>query len=274
MLLMMVLRLPLSAALAATLAAGLPRPGAATPFTAHYEIRAGGLTVMRLETLFDLGEMEYRLTTRLRAVGLAGLLKGGDQVSSVEGRWQGMQPMPLRYRAESNWGGTRRKVAMEFAPGGMPVLRALEPPIEPERETVPPALQRGTIDWLSAVAKLTRTVALTGRCDVEAATFDGRLRADISVRTAGVDRLPPWDSLTGEALRCAFESRLVAGRRMNRDPDEPRQPQPAIAWLARVTPSAPPVPVRVELPSRWFGTLTVVLAGLELGGQQPVQQRR
>lgn len=241
-------------------------PGAAAPVLATYEVQAAGLTVMRIEALFDLAAPGggYRVATRVRLIGVAGALAGGEQLTSAEGGWQGARPEPRRYRVEGTWRGVRRAVAIDYGPGGMPVLLALQPPIEVGREAVPPALQRGTIDALSALAKLTRTVAETGRCDAEAATFDGRRRADYTVRTAGLDRLPAAGArgFAGEALRCAFESRLIAGRRADQDPTEASRPQAATAWIARTGPGGEPLPVRIELASRWFGTIRVQLTGV------------
>ena len=257
---------------------------AAAPITARYEVRAAGLVVMRVEAVFDLDAPGglYRVGTRIRTTGVVGLLSRSDQVTSVEGRWLDLQPQPLHYRVEGSWRGAARRVAIAWTAGGggMPVVGALVPPNDSEREAVPPALQRGTMDALSALAKLTRAVALTGRCDADAQTFDGRRRADYVVRTAGVDMLPADEGYAGQALRCAFESRLIAGRRADQDPEEARRPVPATAWMAQVAPAPIPVPVRVDLPSGWFGTIRVHLVGLELGGAFPggsdqlVQQRR
>jgi Protein of unknown function (DUF3108) len=256
----------------AALAACVASTGAAAaaPFLARYEVTAGGMTVMRVEALFDLEGPGYRIEARIRTAGLGGLFSGGDQVASVEGRWHGNQPVPLRFRNEGAWRGGRRHVAMDYgAAGAPPVLRALEPPREPEREPVPEDLRRGTMDTLSAIAKLTRAVARTARCDGEAATFDGRRRTDFVVRTAGVERVPPHPGFGGgDALRCALESRLIAGRHAAQDPSEAGRPQPATAWLARVGPVPTPVPVRIELPSRWLGAVRVVLVGLELAGDR------
>ena len=257
-------------------------PAAAEPVLARYEVQAAGLTVMQVEALFDLAGPggTYHIATRIRLTGMAGLLGSGDQVIRVEGRWQGAQPLPERYRAEGHWRGTPRQVAMDYGPDRVPALRALVPAEEAEREPVPPALRHGTMDALSALAKLVRVVAETGRCDAEAATFDGRRRLDYSVRTAGMDRLPPGPGgFGGEALRCALESRLVAGRRTDQDPEVAQRPQPATAWMARTGQVGLPLPVRVELPSRWFGTIRVRLVGAEPAGpasarQQLVEQRR
>ena len=119
------------------------------------------------------------------------------------------------------------------------------------------------MDALSALAKLTRTVAQTGRCDAAAAVYDGRRRADYTVRTDGMQAACPQEGgFGGEALRCGFESRLLAGWRSDREAEWAQQAA-ARHRLARPAVAGPPgrIPVRIELPSRWLGTIRVVLLG-------------
>ena len=258
----------------------LSPPAGAETLLARYEVQAGGFAVLRVEAAFELDGPRYRVRARLRTAGLGGLLSSGDQMTSVEGTWRGAEPVPDRYRMDGNWRGGRRRVAIDYAPGGLPLLRQIEPPNEADREAVPEALLRDTMDVLSALAKLTRLVALTGRCDTAAAVYDGRRRVDYQVRTEGLERLPREGGFGGEALRCGVESRLLAGHRGDQDPVEARQPLPATAWMATVAPARQPLPVRVELASRWFGSVRVVLLGVEAGvasvpsGQDTAQQRR
>jgi hypothetical protein len=239
-----------------------PAPAGAEPLLARYEIRAGGITIMQVEAVLDLDGPGYRILTRLQTTGLAGLFLDGQQTALAEGIWNGAEPVPLAFRQEGRWRGNPRRVAIDYAQPGQPRLSAVDPPNAAEREIVPEGLRRGTVDGLSALAKLARNVALTGRCDGEAAVFDGRRRADYRVRTGGVERLAAEGAFGGEALRCAFEAQILAGFRHSEDPEEARQPQFGTAWLARVLPGGPPLPVRIEVPSRWFGTIRVVLAGL------------
>jgi hypothetical protein len=261
----------------------LATPAAAEPVLARYEVRAAGLSVMQIEALLDLDGPRYLMRLRLRSSGVMGLFSGGDQVTLAEGAWHGTEPVPARYRLDGQWQGMPRQVALDYAaPGQPPLLRAIEPPIESWREPVPDPLRRGTMDSLSAIAKLSRVVAGTGRCDTAAPVFDGRRRVDYAVRTAGVEHLPPEGAFAGPALRCAFEGRVIAGVRSDQDPDEARRPQPATAWLAEVLPGRPPLPVRIELPSRWWGRIRVVLTAIEPAppsraapsGQEVAQQRR
>jgi hypothetical protein len=176
---------------------------------------------------------------------------------------------------EGIWRGARRAMAMDWPSPGQPVLSELDPPVEPDRQPVPAALRLGTMDGLSALAKLTRTVATTGRCDAAAAVYDGRRRADYTVQTEGMQVLPQEGAFGGEALRCGFESRLLAGWRSDREAEWARKPQPATAWLGRPLPGRQPIPVRIEMPSRWLGTIRVVLQAVEAvpSGQEVAQQR-
>lgn len=262
-----------TAALAAAAALSVsapPSPARAEAVLARYDVRAGGLNVMRVEALFDLSGPRYRVQTRVRPVGVgAAFGGGGEQVSATEGAWRGADPLPRRHSSEGEWRGGRRALHLDWTQppgGGAPLLRVLEPPLEAEREPVPEALKRGTVDSLSAVAKLLRAVAQTGRCEGEAPVYDGRRRSDFRAWTEGLDELPRGKgAFAGPALRCAFSGRLVAGRHaaQERDDADRPPPPPVVAWVARPLPGRAAVPVLIEVPTRWFGTVRAVLASAE-----------
>jgi hypothetical protein len=232
---------------------------AADPLRLVYRLQAGGMTVLELEAALDLEPRAYRMEAITRTRGLAAVFFPGEQRAVAEGGWAGERPLPATYRADGVWRGQPRRVALRWL-GAEPAVTVLEPPNEEEREKVPIALRRGTLDALSALAQLSRQVAQTGRCDVTAAIFDGRRRVEVASRTESIDRLPPWrDAWAGDALRCSYESRTVAGFRLDDDRDRAAEPQRGIAWVAPALPGAPPLPVRVDLPSRWFGTVTAYL---------------
>lgn len=266
----MTLRPAVAAAAVTALAFFTPPSARAEAVLARYEVRAGGIGVMRAEVLFDLSGPRYRVQTRVRPVGVGGLFGGGVQVSATEGSWRGADPLPRRYSSEGEWRGARRAVLLDYAPpsGGAPLLRVLEPPLEPEREPVPEALKRGTVDTLSAMAKLLRAVSETGRCEGEAPVYDGRRRSDFRAWTEGLDELPRGTgAFVGPALRCAFLGHVVAGRHAEQERENAgRPPQPVTAWVARPLPGRAAVPVLIEMQTRWFGTVRVVLAGAEPAG--------
>jgi len=240
---------------------GLAVPAAAEPLVVRYEVRAAGLAVMTMLAHLDLAPGHYRLRTEVQSTGLAAILGNSRQVTSTEGSWQASTPRPLRYRAEGIWRGSPRQVAMDWPTPEAPVIRQLVPPPESEREAVPPALQRDTMDGLSAMVLLSRAAAETGRCEGVAPVFDGRRRADYRAATEGRERLAESAGFSGEALRCAIEVRVLAGWRSEQDATAGRVPQRATAWLARLRPDWPVLPVRIDLPSRWFGSVRISLLG-------------
>lgn len=265
---------PAFVAAAVAILALLAPPARAEAVVARYEVRAGGLSVMRAEVLFDLSGPRYRVRTRVLPVGVGGLFGGGEQVSVTEGSWRGADPLPRRHSSEGEWRGARRAVLLDYAPppvgaGATPLLRLLEPPIEPEREPVPDAMRRGTVDSLSAMAKLLRTVSDTGRCEGEAPIYDGRRRSDFRAWTEGTDELRRvgGGAFAGPALRCAFLGHVVAGRHPGHERDNAARPQqPVTAWVARPLPGRAAIPVLIELQTRWFGSVRVVLTGVEPTG--------
>lgn len=244
----------------------LAAPAAAEPLLARYEVRAAGVRVMEVEAAFDLGRAGYRVRTRVRLTGPAAVFGAGDQVTTAEGTWRELRPQPRLYRVSGRWRGSPRAVAIDWGADAMPRVSVLDPPLEPDREPIPPAALVGAVDPLAGLAQLLRTVAQTGRCDAGAAVFDGRRRTDYGVRTGGIEALPDGGGPAGEALRCNVESRLVAGARADQDPENARRPVPATVWLARVGPATQPVPVRIELETGWVGTVRILLLGLEATG--------
>lgn len=232
---------------------------AAKTVQAQYEVFAGGMLVLQLEARFTTDDAAYRIETRFRTRGLAATFLSGEQVAEASGVWRGAIAMPARYRSEGVWRGTARRVAMEWR-GAEPRVLDLTPPNEAEREAVPDALRRDTVDALTALLALGRAVERSGACEVSAPVFDGRRRSDYVARTETRDMIRPWrGGWSGEALRCTFEGRQVAGFRSDQDRAEAAAPQRGTAWMAAPFAGAVPIPVRIDIPTRWFGTATAVL---------------
>jgi hypothetical protein len=231
---------------------------------AGYETYALGVPVAALSTDFALGPRDYRIDLAYHTVGLVGALFGGHQTSTVEGSWEGDRPEPRRFLGDGIWRGQARQTLIDYR-GGAPIVRSLVPPNDTERESVPPSLQEGSIDTLSALALLIRQVAHTGRCEAEVTTFDGRRAVDMVARTAGHEVLEPTGRsiYAGPALRCDFDGRMVAGYLLGADAAQAARPQHGSAWLASVVPGGPPVPVRISFDTRWFGPATMYLTELD-----------
>ena len=250
----------LAALLLATL---MPSVAAADGMRLRYEVYALGAPVMELQASFELTGEAYRVETRLRTRGLAALVASGEQASRSSGAWAGAVPRPAGFVSEGVWRGRSRRIALGWQ-GGEPGILELTPSEAGEREPVPESMRRGSMDVLSALAMLVRQVAREGHCNLAAPVFDGRRRSDYAASSHGREMVSPWrGGWHGEALRCDFEGRLVAGFRFDQERARAAEPQRATAWIAAPYAGATAVPVRLDIPTRWFGTATAVLLHAE-----------
>jgi hypothetical protein len=224
-----------------------------------YDTYAAGLKIMRMQAVFRLGPHNYAIDLNYQTTGLAGLFYRGHQVNAVHGVWHDNVAAPVEFSGDGVWHGRERRTLIDYD-RGLPTIRELEPPQETEREAVPVELQRNTIDTLSALAQLMRRVGRDHVCETEVHTYDGRRVLDVVARTGGAENLDPGRSTySGPSLRCDFEGREVAGFLFGEDDPEHRRPLHGSAWLAPLLPGAPPLPVRIEFQTRWFGVATMYL---------------
>ncbi len=238
-------------------------PAAAQPMRAIYEVYAAGMTVLQVEAEIEVTPAGYRMATALRTRGMVATFVPGEQATRVTGAWAGNRAMPSDYRSEGVWRGTARRTVLGWT-GTDPSRVELLPADSDEHEPVPREQQTGTMDSLSALAFLSRAVQTSGRCEGEAAVFDGRRRSNYSARTIGQERIAPWrGAWHGEALRCGFEGRMIAGFRRDQPRERAATPQLGTVWIAVPYAGAPPIPVRVEMVNRWIGTATAVLLRAE-----------
>jgi hypothetical protein len=229
--------------------------------TLSYDAYVAGLHVFTAQAGVALAAQSYAVNLDYRTSGLYGALVRGDLHSSVEGRFIGDRPQPERFFSRGWWHGGPRETLIDYA-SGQPQIRALVPPNAAERDPVPPALQTGAAEPLSAVAMLVRRLGETGRCDGSERLFDGRRLSEITVRTAGPEVLAPdtRSSFYGTAMRCDFEGRQLAGFLHDAD-DGARKPRTGTAWLAPVLPGTPPLPVRLSFHLGFLGDVTMYLTG-------------
>jgi hypothetical protein len=232
----------------------LPGRPEAAPVDLTYSVYAAGFRILELTARLDLGEDRYRIEATSRTVGAADLFARSQQVTMAEGGWRGPEPVPRLYRADGTLRGEPRRVHIDFD-GRRPILRRVEPPNEAEREAVPEALLPGALDGISVIARLMRLAGLEGSCDAEARTYDGRRLQAWRSRTEGTERLTLRPiRFDGTVLRCGFEGRVIAGFRTADPRGDAARPFAGTAWLGTVSPYLPPVPVRLEFETRWFGT--------------------
>ncbi len=231
----------------------------------QYEAYARGFLVMRVEAALRLTPSGYGVSVAYHTVRLASLFYSGHETDSVSGIWGRAGPQPRQYLAVGTWRGNHRETEVVYH-GTMPVLVAAVPPIASERQPVPAYLLPGTIDTLSAMMQLLRRVEATGVCNTALRTYDGRRLTSIVATTAGMATLGKTSRsvFAGPALRCDFTGQMLAGFLLSHPADEAARPYRGAAWLARIVPGEPPLPVRLSFQTKWVGEVTMNLTGVQV----------
>jgi len=239
---------------------GRAQPSQPAEITANYAIYGAGLNTARLEARLSVAPSSYQARLNYRTAGLFGALFPAESSTLAQGFWRGDDVAPFHFAASGRFHGASRLTVMDYQ-AGQPLVRALVPANDAEREPVPSNLERNTIDTLSAMVLLVRRVQESGRCDAHAVTFDGRRLIDVTAHTAGVQQLPRSgrSPYFGPALRCDFEGRQLGGFRHGEDASLLRRPRRGSAWLAPAVAGAPPIPIRLVFETLWFGDATVYL---------------
>ncbi|HET6606711.1 MAG TPA: DUF3108 domain-containing protein [Rhodopila sp.] len=239
----------------------------------HYELYAAGLHVADVDTGYALGPQTYQMHLAYHTTGLVSLFRRGNNDSVVSGTWRGDFAVPQRFLAVGAWRGDPRYADIDFS-SGMPVVRRLVPDDANQRQPVPPALENGSVDTLSAMADLMRMVARTGACNLSLRTYDGHRVLRFDARTMGQEMLGPYrgSEFTGPALRCDFTATPIAGVKIDDDPDG--HVFRGSVWLASPIPAATSMPVRMALETRWFGEAVMYLMDVEPFPTRMVARRR
>ncbi len=153
-----------------------PRPSARPPATPppiaspqtvdvelSYSAYVAGLNMLRAEAGLRLDPDRYRIGLAFHTAGTVGLLLHGNDQTLSQGVIQGADVLPTGFVSQGLWKGEDRRTEIEYR-DGTPVIRALVPPNDSEREPVPDAMQRGTVDTLGAIVALVHHVATNGTC--------------------------------------------------------------------------------------------------------------
>lgn len=227
----------------------------------HYEAYAAGVNVIDMDADFDVEPSRYHVVLDYKTVGALNLVMRSHQKTTVDGHFIAERPVPERFYSSGVLRGENRLTQIDYA-NGQPTVRQLQPPNEKEREDVPQAQQRNTVDTLSAMAQLIHQVNTTGRCDGQLTTFDGRRLATLAARTSGEQPLDHTgrSSYAGPTLRCEFVGRQLGGFKTDEVRADQEKPQQGTAWFAALTPGGPMVPVRIAFRTKWFGDATMYLA--------------
>jgi len=216
-----------------------------------YEATLIGLPLATLSAVVD-PRRPYRITTDLQTRGVVDLFSPWRHHATAAGRLSadGTAVVGVRYRGDGVRRSEERYAQLLFEPS-QTTVEALKPDLKNAWKglRVPPELRHGTFDPLTAFYILAERLDRGRGCDGPIPIYDGRYRYDL-IMSAGPD-----------ALSCRFAYRQVAGfsKRKGRFVDASPE-TPGLIRYARVAAGFPPVPERLEVPSR-FGSVVVTLTG-------------
>lgn len=220
----------------------LPAPALAHGVVLEYDVLYGPLRVMALETSARLDAAGYEASSRIRTVGLAAMLFPWTAGAATVGALGAAGLTPRSHRARGEYRGSERSVALDYAPDGAVRAVIAPPPEADDREPVPEAEQRATIDPLTATL-----AAVRSGCRGTLRVFDGRRRYDLSLADQGESDLPAaTPAYAGRARHCQARVEPHAGFwRASEQHDE--RPAQLDVWIAAPGAGVMPVPVYMRL---------------------------
>lgn len=263
-------------------AAGLPFSAAAQPAAGKaeatlrsaelgfgvYALGAKGLDVV-LNVQRENGTLQAE--TVMRTTGALNMLMRFESKSQVAAilRDDGLQP--IRYLIESDGRWSKRVLHMTWGPDGLPQATIdPEPEDDEDREPVPDALKRNTLDPMTAVAARALRGSAEPPCTGTDPVFDGRRRYNLHYRPVGPEELKAHNrsAYAGPAFRCMVRIEPVAGYTRswlaeNRDADE----RPTHIWLAQPPGTSLWLPVQSES-GFTLGSSTGYISGARLNGRE------
>ncbi|MBX3024376.1 DUF3108 domain-containing protein [bacterium] len=220
----------------------LPGPTSATGVTLEYDVLYGPLQVMTLRSTARFAPAGYETSTQVRTVGLAGVLFPWTADANTVGRRGDGGLLPLRHRAHGEYRGSERSVALDYGADGAVQAVIAPPPEADDRQPVPDAERRATIDPLTATL-----TAVQDGCRGILRVFDGRRRYDLALADQGESELPAaTPAYRGRAQHCQAQVTPRTGFwQATAQHDE--RPAQLDVWIAAPTPDVMRVPVYMRL---------------------------
>ena len=212
-----------------------------------YELWAGGLHALTFETKLTSDAPLYQVDLAVRTEGFIGRMFPFTMQARTRGEKKLDGLRPQHFGTRSRWKGNDRRVSLRYGADGSLTTEVVPPPEDDNRDPVPQAQRRGTLDPMSAILAMIEATSRTGQCSARIPVFDGRRRYDLVLRHIGPAELKPttYSVYSGPVTECRAGFKRVAGFWNSRRFEERRLNEVRV-FIAPVLDGAPPVPVRVE----------------------------
>jgi hypothetical protein len=238
-----------------------PAVAAPAPLAVRYEADVAGFPVVSFAFRLDETGKAYTLDGQVKTVGLLRLFYRFDLATDSTGTIAAGALKPSFHEQQLRVRGHDRIARLDY-PGDGTVKTSLVPPVDVGRPKPTPQQTVETLDPLSAILAIGRSVAATGRCSGRFPVYDGRRRYDLVLADDGTARLEKSADYgyAGEVRRCSVAAVKIAG--FSWDQDYSPHTTDGRVWFAAPRPGAPALPVRIEFGSGW-GFVNVRLTKVE-----------
>jgi hypothetical protein len=232
------------------------------PFKATYGLFAGGVSMVDVNTSFDLKPKHYSVTTDARTTGIFSKILPWSGTFETEGT---DDYKPIRHDYTVRWRNDYQKSTFSYEPAGVfkEMSREGESIEEPD-----PTIAEGTRDLLSASVLMFSKFDKTGKCASDVAVFDGTRSFIVRFADAGTAEMQneKLSSYTGPASACTIEIIPQKGKWPKKPRGWLRIQQQAegrlpVLWMAKPRADLPAIPVRVDIHTK-YGDVIAHLTGL------------
>ncbi len=148
----------------------------------EFSISIRGLSAARLSVNGTADGGHYLASGVMKSSGLLGFLKKIRYDASVAGRLVSGRYTPEKYTEVADTGKRHSEAVMGYK-AGVPQVKTYNPPRPPRPGDIDPATQGGTVDPLTALFAVLRTVPAAEACKLKLTLFDGRRRSQLVLST-------------------------------------------------------------------------------------------
>ncbi len=166
-----------------------------------FDLDIRGVRAGTLSFAGEAGGGRYAVTGRLESAGLVGLLRRVRFDGQAQGVLKAGRFTPARYAETADTGKRQSRSVMEYR-RGVPLVKAYDPPRAAGDGGLDPAMQRGTVDPLTAMYAALRDVPAGQECNLTLTLFDGKRRSQVAL---GAPRA------TDDGVTCPGEYRRLDG---------------------------------------------------------------
>jgi Protein of unknown function (DUF3108) len=226
--------------------------GAASHLALAYRVYYGGFQVLRLAVDIRMAPENYAMEMNFRTLGLIGRMFPWTMRAYANGRLTENGVRPVTAGQRNSWRGRQRWVELRY-PGRSPVVADARPAANEDLPS--PESLIDTIDLASAILAVSRKLGMDRGCALRLPVFDGRRRYDLRFRGLGdaTIRRNGYSVFAGPVIRCRAEMKRLEGfeSRQKSYGGWGEADRAAVVFMGRPFTDAPPVPVRIEIQTRW-----------------------